>query len=281
MALKRGKYSVDEEKYMRENLGKKPIDEVAAFINRSPDAVQKWGLSKGLIADKTDADIGDKNRCLVILHDLSYWSTVVQELTNEEITFYEDNWYPIFKQLNEDVSQTEQMYIKQWLMAEVDLHRLRLKDKQALEQMDELKEKIRILKKVPVDMRDSQDIAELALLESDLKICEATMTNYIRAKAELNKDIKTISEKIKADRHERREKVSSADTYWGYLEMLENLKYKEAEIYKAEIGRAAMEKAKLDLYGVHEYMDKTVDHPILSAESLEHYDSIGNNEEEE
>ena len=58
---------------------------------------------------------------------------------------------------------------------------------------------------------------------------------------------------------------------WGEycIAMKEDSAFREKEIYRAELGRIAMEKVKRSFYQYHLYEDGELDMPLLNAESVE------------
>ncbi len=57
MSLKRGKFSIAEERTMQENAHSKSCEQIGLLINRSPEAVQQYLEGKGLIVVETTDEI--------------------------------------------------------------------------------------------------------------------------------------------------------------------------------------------------------------------------------
>jgi hypothetical protein len=113
-------------------------------------------------------------------------------------------------------------------------------------------------------------------MKQSLIIMKGAENEHVNQLNTLEKEIKNLSARIKTDRQDRRKVETSADTYWGWVEMLNDEKYRMDESYKAELGRIAQEKAREDLMELTEYVDGTVDYPLLSAETMEKADGHNN-----
>jgi hypothetical protein len=274
--LKRGKYSKFECEHMISNSHRDP-DEVAKEINRSTEAVKNFWVEKGLFIPKSVEDKQEENRLLARLHTLAYWPGLLPCLDDKEIDYYEQNWIAFIKQLNEDVSYSEQIYIKDWLILEIEKKRVLTRERNSIKSIEELKQKVNKL--YQGDLSDPNNVILLGNMTTEIAAREQVISQSVSQLEKLNKDIKVISDKLKTDRHTRREKETSSETYWGYVAKLEDENYKKDEEYKALIFKASMEKAKKDLYQLTSFVDQSVDRCVLNSESVL-LDDIGENNDE-
>ncbi len=266
MALKKGKFSKAEMDYMVHN-SHLPVREVAEYVNRSEEAVTEFWKSKGLYIEKSIGSKAEENRLLAWLHSLAYWSSVVSSFDAEEIVFFEQNWLSLIKQFNEDASYSEHLYIKDWMILEIEKKRVLVSEFQARQRIQELKDKMRVIESK--EIQDELDIMTVTNMATELAAREGVIAQSITSLKNLNNDIKYISDKLKADRINRRERQTSASTYWSYIEKLDNdEKFRREEIYKAEVFKAATEKAAKDLMELHPFVDGTLDRCILNAQSV-------------
>lgn len=266
MPLKKGNFGHDEMDYMISN-SHLPAETVAKGINRSVDAVKNFWISKGLFIEKSIEDKQAENKMLAILHSLAYWPAVVSSFNDEEMAYYEQNWIAFVRQLNEDVSYSEQIYIKDWIILEIEKKRLLAREKESMRSIEDLKAKVSKL--YQQDLTDPSVVMQIGNMNTELAAKEAVISQSITALQKLNSDIKYISEKLKTDRTNRREKETSADTYWGYVAKLEEEAYRADESFRAEIYKASMKKAKQELYEYTEFVDQTLDRCILNEHSVE------------
>lgn len=264
MSLKRGKFSLEEERLMCKYAHNKTHEEIAKMINRTVDAVEGYLIQKGLFIKLTDEQLQDKARCLLVLHHQAFWPEILLILEPDEVTYFENSWFTIYKQLNEDVSPHENMMMKDWFTLEIKKQRMLKEELVNRKRIKELAEEIEDLQ---VGGGLDPDIPKL-IEEKALR--EATISNNVKLISELSKQIQGYSEKLKADRKERRDIQQSSDTWWGYLQLIrEDPEFRQSELNKAELGRIAQEKATKDLMELTEYIDGTVDRPLLNDESIQ------------
>lgn len=261
---KLGAISTAEAKYLVEHHRNMTFEEMAEELNRTPEFCKKYIIDKGLYAEPTKEESEDKARCIRILHDMAFWPGLVAAYENDELIYFENNWYSIYKQLNEDVSYTEHLYIKDWISLEIEKNRLLAKQKEINQSIKQLRKDIELEEKVDPSAAN----IVLQSKKQELAVREASVSQYIPMLEKLNKDIKNYANGIKANRDQRRQVENSADTYWGYVAMLDDEKFRSKEGHRAELGKLAQQKSLELLSGWHEYHDATVDIPILNADTL-------------
>ena len=268
MSKKVGNLSEQERRMIIDSHKKMSIEELAEMLNRTPELVKRHLMQKGLYIEKTTEEIEQENRMKMVLYNLAYWPTIVAAYDDEEIKLYEDNWLSIVKQLNEDVTYTEHLAIQSWLIQILERHRILAKKKEQSQAIRDLEFQIK-------ECETSGDPDKLIMangMRQTLAFMKGAENEHVKQLDTLEKEIKHLSARIKTDREGRRKVETSADTYWGWVELLNDERYRSDESYKAELGRIAQEKAREDLMTLTEYVDKTVDYPLLSAETMEKAD---------
>lgn len=265
MSKKVGNLNESERRYIIDNHKKISQEQIAEDLNRTPELIKRHLMQKGLYVEKTTDEIEQENRLKMVLYNLAYWPTIIASYDDEEIKLYEDNWLSIVKQLNEDVTYTEHLFIQDWIILILARHRILSQTKEEINLQREMKARVAELE----TSEDPEDIIMAKGLRESLMMMQGANDQHVSALDKLQKEIKYISGKIKGDRETRRKIETSADTYWGYIALLDDEKYKTDESYMAEIGRLAQEKAKEDLMSLTEYIDKTVDYPLLNWETVE------------
>lgn len=276
MSKQAGPLSKQETDYIVSNFKRQSIEEMAEHLNRTEDTVKKKLLERGLWKEKTSAEIEDEGRLKMILWDLAYWPSIVEAYEPDEVEYYENNWIAIIRQLNEDVSYTEHMYVKDWIQLEIEKKRLLSRQKETRQSIRDLMDQIRDLEQRDQDTLSPIEQAMLNQQKEMLVMMSGAEGQHIKSLDIVNGGIKNISAKVKADREQRRTKETSKDTYWGYVECLNDEKYRLDESYSAELGRLAQKKAKDDLMGLTEFIDGTVDHCMLNEDTMNMMDE-GNN----
>jgi hypothetical protein len=264
VSKKVGNLSEQERRMIIDHHKKMSIEELAEMLNRTPELIKRHLMQKGLYVEKTTAEIEEDNRLKMTLYNLAYWPTVLAAYDDDEIKLFEENWLSIVKQLQEDVTYTEQLYIQSWIILLIERHRILSQKKEQMKTINELKAKVAELEITgdPTDFTMAQGI------RGNLALMEGAKDQHVASLQKLEQEIKHISAKVKADRDNRRKVETSADTYWGYVELLNDEKYKADESYKAELGRIAQEKSRDDLMSLTTFDDGTVDYPLLNEETM-------------
>jgi hypothetical protein len=264
MSKKVGNLSESERRFIIDNNKRMSMEEIAEELNRTPELIKRHLMQRGLYVEKTTNEIEQENRLKMVLYNLPYWPTIIASYEDDEIKLYEDNWIAMVKQLNEDVTYTEHLFIQDWLILILTRHRILTRTKEELNQQREMKAKI-----ADLETSDNPDDLMMAKgLRDSLSLMQGANDQHVGSLDKLQKEIKYLSGKIKGDRETRRKVETSADTYWGYVSLLEDEKYRGDESYKAEIGRIAQEKATEDLMTLTDFCDGTVDYPLLNAETM-------------
>lgn len=271
MSLKRGKFSTEEERIMQEQAHSATFEQIGRTINRSPEAVQQYLENKGLVVVATTDEIHDKTRCLLFLHNQPFWPEIDSIFTKEEVAYFENSWYALYKQASEDIVFSENYHIKEWLTLEIKKHRLLRAEKESLEKIAALK------KDIEREMQAGIISVELPKLQEELNLREATINGNNKLVESYSKEIRSYTDKLKVDREKRRDVQATNDTWWGYSKKLEDETHRLSESFHAELGRVAAEKAKDKLMQLNQYIDGDLDYPLLSAETM---DMIDNQKEE-
>ncbi len=222
MSKKVGNLSEAERRFIIDNHKKISMEEIAEELNRTPELIKRHLMQKGLYVEKTTEEIEQENRLKMVLYNLPYWPTVIGAYEDDEIKLYEDNWIAIVKQLNEDVTYTEHLFIQDWLILILTRHRILTRIKDELNLQREMKARVSELE----TSEDPEDIIMAKGLRESLSMMQGANDQHVGSLDKLQKEIKYLSGKIKGDRETRRKVETSADTYWGYIALLDDEKYK-------------------------------------------------------
>lgn len=272
MAKKTGNLNEYERRFIIDNCRKMSIEDIAEELNRTPELVKNTLMSRGLYGEKTSEEIEEENRLKMLLYRESFWPELVKAYVEDEIDFFEAEWVKFQKQLSSDVSHTEALFIKDWICNEIEKFRVQKKYKMSEEQIATLIDQIKQIEDTaPQDLK-IEDMQRLTDFKAQLAMMTAASASFVSLMEKLHQHTKVFSAKIQADREKRREVKTDASTYWGYLELLNDEKFRKEESYKAEIGRIAQAKARNELMQLEQYVDGTVDYPLLNADTMEQND---------
>lgn len=266
MSLKRGKYSKGEEKYVTDNVHTMTVAQIASALNRNTDSVENFIKKRKLKTIATQEDEDEVTRLVGVLHSSSHWQKILIALTEREIKLFESDWVHIIKQFGEDVWFTEEMYIVDWLLLNIKKYRTYKLEKDSLQAIEDIEKLLEMEYKLDPELRD---IAAISKYEQELAIQKSAITQHTNALKVVLEKIEKIAEKLKANREERRDIKANDGTYWGYIQMLDDEKYRRRESRQAELMRIAQNAAREKLYDYHTYMDNELDIPLLTPEIVE------------
>ena len=267
MPKKRGQLSLDEQQFIRENMGVLTVEQIADQINRSIKPVERYIIENRLSFDREE-NITDENLRLK-LHAKTFWQEIVRQFDEDtgELQYFENTWIGLVKQFREDVLPAEELQIKQFITIDILINRSMKERKRHIAETERLQQKVDHEYNKPEDQRD---MPKLTNLETQLSYARNSIASYTNEYTKLLNEQQKISKDLKATREQRIKRIEDGKSSWvGLIRMLEDELVREKEGKEMEILSRATEKAKETLYQYYEYQDGKVDQPILSPESLE------------
>jgi len=257
---KKGQLSLEEQKYIQQNMHSLTIEEIADHLNRSHAPVAKY-LKQHSASESSD----DK-----LLKQKLYAKTFLQEIqkqfddTSGELEYFENTWIGLIKQFREDVLPAEELQIKQFITIDILINRSMKERKRHIADTEKLQ------KQVDAEYAkndEDRDIPKLANLETQLSFARNSIANYTNEYTKLLNEQQKISKDLKATREQRIKRIEDGKSSWvGLIRMLEDEELREKEGRRMEIMAMAVEKNKTKLSEYHVYNDDTIDSPLLTPE---------------
>lgn len=263
---KRGQLSLDEEKFIRDNVNKLSVTDIANMLNRNPDPINRYIKENRLFAPPDE-----KNQDEVLrhkLHSKTFWPEIARQFDEEsgELEYFENTWIGLVKQFREDVLPAEELQIKQFITIDILINRSMKERKRHITMTEKLQRDVDKEYEKPEDQRDT---AKLMNLETQLSFARNSIANYTNEYTKLLNEQQKISKDLKATREQRIKRIEDGKSSWvGLIRMLEEEDVREKEGREMEIIRIATEKSKQNLYDYHQYQDGTVDRPFFTPESI-------------
>ena len=262
MSRKRGKLSVGEMNFIRQNCFDISIAEIAETLNRTSAPVQKFIDKENLKM----RNMSDDEHLLVGLRGRYYFKELRKQFSDPELIFFEHQWIDYFKQFSEDVTHTEEMEILEVIRNEVLINR-------GMEDRQEVLRNIERLNKLIEDEMDkpagAQDMQALASFQTQLGAAISSKSSYINEHEKLLTKKERLLKDLKGTREQRKRNADDAKTnFTSWIRQLDSKEARVKEGFDMEVHRVAAEKAVERLSGYHEYEDGTVDQPILNANTL-------------
>jgi hypothetical protein len=263
---KRGPFSEDELNFIKEYSSEKTIEQIAVYLDRNPKTVAKQIEKINVAHTEMTQDEIDFVKLKETLHSKEYWSEVLRQFTDVEISYFEKVWVKLIKQFREDVLPTEELQIKQLITTDILMNRCMVERKRCLNEINRLDEEI--TREYATDI-EHRDIEMLLNLEQQISLARGSQGTHTTEYTKLSKEYKDLAKDLKATRDQRLQRIEDGKTSWvGLLRMLEEEDVREREGRDMGILKAAADNQWDILSEFHEYEDGTVDRPVLTPEVI-------------
>lgn len=264
---KRGQLSLDEEKFIRDNVDILSVEEIAEQLNRNTAPINRYIIENTLLIPESE-----KSNDAYLRHRLyakTFWNEIKRQFDVDtgELKYFEDTWIGLIKQFREDVLPAEELQIKQFITIDILINRSMKERKRHISETEKLQRSVDKEYDKPEDQRD---IARLTNLETQLSFARNSIANYTNEYTKLLNEQQKISKDLKATREQRIKRIEDGKSSWiGLIRMLEDEELREKEGREIEILSLATERFKEKLSQLHNYQDNTVDRPFLLPEIIE------------
>lgn len=269
---KRGQLGLEEEEFIRNNIGILSIEQIAEQLNRTVKPIERY-ISESKIGLKT-LDEQENDRTLrQKLHTKTFWNEIERQFDKDsgELDYFEDTWIGLIKQFREDVLAAEELQIKQFITIDILINRSMKERKRHISDTEKLQVEVDREYALDEELRDS---SKLANLETQLSFARNSIANYTNEYTKLLNEQQKISKDLKATREQRIKRIEDGKSSWiGLIRMLEDEEIREKQGREMEIMAMAVEKNKELLSEYHQYADEGVDMPLLTPETIIKRDS--------
>jgi len=264
---KRGQLSLDEEKFIRDNVTKLSMEDIAENLNRNTAPIKRYINENQLLI--TDEDKSSNEFLRYKLYSKTFWGEIKRQFDEDtgELKYFEDTWIGLIKQFREDVLPAEELQIKQFITIDILINRSMKERKRHIAETEKLQKQVDKEYERPESERD---IPKLANLETQLSFARNSIANYTNEYTKLLNEQQKISKDLKATREQRIKRIEDGKSSWtGLIRMLEDEQIREKEGREMEILNMATEKTMKQLSSLHTFQDNTVDRPFLTPETVE------------
>lgn len=263
---KRGQLGLDEEQYIKDNINKLSIEDIASHLNRTTGPVKKY-IEQNRLLSGDDSQQIDFLRTK--LHSKTFWPEIERQFdkTSGELEYFENTWIGLIKQFREDVLPAEELQIKQFITIDILINRSMKDRKRHISETEKLQKQV----DAEYEKKESErDLNRLANLETQLSFARNSIANYTNEYTKLLSEQQKISKDLKATREQRIKRIEDGKSSWvGLIRMLEDEELREKQGREMEILNMASQKFKDKLSELHTYEDQGVDQPFLLPENQE------------
>tara|TARA_Y100001938_G_scaffold145524_1_gene222363 strand:- start:15766 stop:16560 length:795 start_codon:yes stop_codon:yes gene_type:complete len=261
--MKKGRFSKEEQKFIKENYESLSIEEIATELDRDPDSVESYVNSK---LGKTAID----KREIEAYYDLKsrpYWRELEGQFTERELEILIYHWGRIIGQFRDDVLPTEELQVLDAIKLEVLMNRA-LKDQQTnLKDISKYEELVTDEKRKPLEVQDKDYIYSLERQVAVLRAASETMNRDYK---DLQTKKSSMLKDLKATREQRVKRLEdSKQTFIGWVRNLMSDPQTRHEMgMEMEKMRLAAYKEQERLSEYHQYEDQIVDQPFLTPDTV-------------
>lgn len=271
MSKKRGQLSLDEEKFIKDNINSMSLEDISSQLNRNIDPIKRYAIENQLY--EPEESKAEYYLLKQKLHGKTFWKEISRQFDSEsgELEYFEDVWINLIKQFREDVLPAEELQIKQFITMDILINRSMKERKRHITETEKLQKLVDAEYSKPEDQRD---IPRLANLETQLSFARNSIASYTNEYTKLLSEYQKVSKDLKATREQRIKRIEDGKSSWvGLIRMLEEEDVREREGREMAILAMATDKARQQLYDYHQYQDNKVDIPVLNDESIIKKDS--------
>lgn len=259
--MKKGRLSKVEIKYIEDNIQTRSHEEIAEYLDRDPDSIEKHikkKFHKGASAEEIAA---------FDLDNRAYWPEVKNQFTEEELKLFRYHWARIISQFRDDVIPTEELQVVDLIKLELLMNRCLKFNKDNIEQIGALEALIAEERARDPDQQNVDMVFNMERQVSSLKASQESLNKDYR---ELQTKKNSMLKEMKATREQRVKRIEdSKQSLTGWIAyLMTNPEVTQSYGIEMEKMRLAMEAEKDRLSKYHKYQDGMVDQPFLNAETL-------------
>lgn len=261
MPAKRGRFSQDEHEYIIVHAADMTPEEMAAKLNRTPEAIGAYVQSRGIsgFTTKSEQERAGKLTIRADLRNSEKWRRLKQELTDDEIKFFEEEYVKLFDQFRGNVLASETTQVFDCIKFEILKSRNMMERRKARDDISRLEE----------ERKDAGRGDGKRELNAQLKDAREYEQSRTREYVALQERHDALMKSLKSTRDQRIHEIESGkETILGLLKALQRQEVSEQEGREMELMRMAGEKEYKRLGQLHEYEDGTLDRPILSPDTV-------------
>jgi len=271
---KRGKWSTEEDALILESLKKghdsqtilqRLIDNDPQNRSRELSTLERR-INHIQAQHNLKQSVDETQDLRLLFRSKEYYQTLKLQFTDPELEYFEALWVSLMQQFREDILESEEMQLKQFITVDILISRGMIERKQHIEEGDKLQKEIAL----EYDKGDGfRDDTLLAMLEQQLAQIRNSVSSYTSEYTKLLDQQKSISKDLKANRDARIKRIEDSKSSWAsMIRALEDEELRERMGDDMELMKLAKDKVKDRLSQWHTYEDGKVDQPFLTPDTV-------------
>lgn len=264
----------DEGSFIASNAATMSPENIARRLDRTVEVVKHY-ISKNNIPTVPLQELqkqGELNEIRAELKESERWGRLKQEMTRDELKFFEEEYVKLYAQFKSDVTASETSQIFDAIKLDVLKSRNLIERKKIREYISTLEKRIEMFvdKNGPNPASWSDNDREyLTTLEGHIKEQKADEQSRTKEYVSLQERHDSLIRTLKGTRDQRFKDVeNSKESFLGLLKKLQQQEVAELEGRDNALMGMAAEKEYKRLGSHHTYEDGVIDRPILSCETV-------------
>jgi hypothetical protein len=259
--MKKGRLSKDEIKYVEDNVKTASHIEIAQYLDRDPDSIEKFikkRFGKGASAEEIAA---------FDLENRPYWIEIKNQFTDDELKLFRYHWARIISQFRDDVIPTEELQVVDLIKLELLMNRSLKSNKSNIEQITVMEA---LIQEERARDPDQQNVDMVFNMERQVASLRASQESLNKDYRELQTKKNSMLKEMKATREQRVKRIEdSKQSLTGWIAFLmSNPDVTTKYGIEMEKMRLAMGKERERLSKFHKYQDGIVDQPFLNSDTI-------------
>lgn len=296
--MKKGRFSLDEQNFIRANADKMDVNQLGEKMDRAPDSIAKWiaenlkvqaigatlAPSPNTTTAQPESRLAERVEINRELRNSASWASLQLEFTEDELVLFNEKYVSYVAQFKQsgEVMATEEVQIFQAIKFELLMRRNLVGRKEALQSIKTLETIMAdfLAKKCPGGSRAGMTDADrdrILVMETQINEARAEEKAFTGEFTKLQERHDKIMTALKATRDQRLTKIE--DKKINFLDVIRELQRRdvqETEGRQIELMRLAGENELMRLGQPIKYEDGNEDSPILCAETV----NLGREEED-
>jgi len=240
--------------------------ELGAELNRDPDSIRAYIKRNKLYDPEQNPDNLKDPNLLKKLKSSTGYSRIKRQLSSDELEYFNDVWVETMKQFELNIKPTEEIQLKQLILVDIYLGRIKIDQKENNDEIRRLDKEIEYILKEP---KESRDYKKIDLMQEEINYLRASIKDSTRSYKELLSEFKNIQKELKGARSQRMDKIDEGSKSWSqWLKLLDEEEFRQLAGNDAGAIKMAKNIEKDRLYEFADYEDGNADIPVLNSESV-------------
>lgn len=258
---KSGRLTLEEQEYIRLNMDKVSIAEIAASLNRRFESVEKYIAT--CKSNPTDKHLQPEYNLTL----RPFWSEFKKQFSPDELKLAVYHWDRIVGQFKQDVTPTEELQLIEIVRMELLMNRALTEQRTITGSVENLQSLIDLEKDKDIIDRDVNLMIDL---ERNLMFARQAQSDLIGQYNTFLDKKKGMLKEVKGTRAERIKHIQdSKENFTGWItKILSDVALRKTLGMKMEKHRIATKVEYERLSDWHKYEDGSMDRPILNSDTV-------------